>query len=56
VHFDRRNFMKKMTAVGILDDTGEKEVVKGHRPATLYRFNMTAYGQFKKRRNFNLEF
>lgn len=56
VHFDRRNFMKKMTAVGILDDTGEKEVVKGHRPATLYRFNMTAYSQFKKRRNFNLEF
>ena len=56
VHFDRRNFMKKMTAVGILDDTGEKEMVKGHRPATLYRFNTIAYSQFKKRRNFNLEF
>lgn len=56
VHFDRRNFMKKMLSVGILDDTGEKEPSKAHRAATYYRFNQSAYNQFKSRRNFHLEF
>lgn len=56
VHFDRRNFMKKMLATGILEDTGTKEENTAHRAATYYRFNQSAYQQFKNRRNFNLEF
>jgi 8-oxo-dGTP diphosphatase len=55
-HFDRRNFMKKMLATGILEDTGTKESNTAHRAATYYRFNQSAYHQFKTRRNFNLEF
>jgi 8-oxo-dGTP diphosphatase len=55
-HFDRRNFMKKMLATGILEDTGTKEPNTAHRAATYYRFNHSAYHQFKNRRNFNLEF
>ena len=56
VHFDRRNFMKKMLTTGILEDTGTKEENTSHRAATYYRFNQSAYQQFKNRRNFNLEF
>lgn len=56
VHFDRRNFMKKMLSTGILEDTGLKEANAPHRAPTLYRFNLEAYHQFKNRRNFNLKF
>lgn len=36
--FDKRNFRKRMLSFGLLDPTGEKEVVGAHRPAMLYRF------------------
>lgn len=35
---DKRNFRRRMTATGILDDTGEKRREGSHRPAALYRF------------------
>jgi len=56
VHFDRRNFMKKIVATGILDATDEKEDTQVHRPATYYRFNQERYEQFKSKNNFNIEF
>lgn len=56
IHFDRRNFLKKMQTVGILDDTGEKESGAAHRAATYYRFNKERYEHFKSKHNFNLEF
>lgn len=56
VHFDRRNFMKKMVATGILDITQEKEIAPDHRPAAFYKFNLKRYNQFKSRNNFNIEF
>ena len=56
VHFDRRNFMKKIIATGILEDTHEKEDPQGHRPAVLYRFNIERYNQFKSNNKFNIEF
>ena len=56
IHFDRRNFMKKMVATGILDATNEKEEVNGHRPAAYYSFNQERYNQFKSKGNFNIEF
>lgn len=56
VNFDRRNFMKKIVATGILDDTHEKEDPQGHRPATYYRFNIDRYEQLKAKNNFHIEF
>lgn len=56
IHFDRRNFMKKMNASGILESTGDKEESHSHRAASFYRFNMERYQEFKAKRNFNLEF
>lgn len=35
---DKRNFRKKMQALGILQSTGEKEMDGAHRPALLYKF------------------
>jgi len=35
---DKRNFRRRMTATGILDDTGEKRREGSHRPAALYQF------------------
>ena len=56
VRFDRRNFMKKIIATGILEATTDKEEPNGHRPALLYRFNQERYNQFKAKNNFNIEF
>lgn len=56
IRFDRRNFMKKMLASGILDDTGEKEQAHAHRAAAYYKFNTKQYEDFKAKHNFNLEF
>lgn len=56
VHFDRRNFMKKMLTIGILEDTKEQEKDYVRRPALLYRFHKERYEQFKSKRNFNIEF
>ena len=39
---DKRNFRKKTTATGILEDTGAKKMEGTHRPARLYRFNPAA--------------
>lgn len=36
--FDKRNFRKRMLSLGLLESTGEKEVIGAHRPAMLYRF------------------
>ena len=35
---DKRNFRKKMHATGLLQETGQKEIIGAHRPAMLYRF------------------
>ena len=39
---DKRNFRKRILAMGILKDTGE-QTTPAHRPAKLYRFDKTAY-------------
>lgn len=56
VHFDRRNFMKKMLSTGILLPTGEKEETHGHRPADLYRFDRECYDRLKKDGTMRMEF
>ncbi len=35
---DKRNFRRRMTGTGILDDTGQKRRDGSHRPAALYQF------------------
>jgi len=35
---DKRNFRKRMLATGLLEETGQKEIVGAHRPAMLYQF------------------
>ncbi len=35
---DKRNFRKKMHATGLLEETGQREIIGAHRPAMLYRF------------------
>jgi 8-oxo-dGTP diphosphatase len=35
---DKRNFRKKMHATGLLEETGQKEIIGAHRPAMLFRF------------------
>lgn len=56
VHFDRRNFMKKMQATGILQATGEKEQGCAHRAPDLYRFNKEQYDRLKQDGTMKLEF
>lgn len=56
IRFDRRNFMKKMVNIGILEKTDEKEEAHTNKAAYLYRFNQEKYKDFKARSNFNLEF
>jgi len=36
--FDKRNFRKRMLASGLLEPTGQKDLVGAHRPAMLYQF------------------
>lgn len=36
--FDRRNFRKKFLQLGLIENTGLTQDVKGHRPANLYKF------------------
>lgn len=40
---DKRNFRKKVLALGVLDDLGELEQGVSHRAARLYRFNHQRY-------------
>lgn len=43
---DRRNFKKKVTSFGFLDETTEKQALKGAgRPGNLFRFNESKYFQ-----------
>lgn len=35
---DKRNFRKKMHATGLLEETGQREIIGAHRPAMLFRF------------------
>lgn len=46
---DRRNFKKKITKFGFLEETTEKQALEGAgRPGNLYRFNEAKYFQLKK--------
>ena len=50
---DKRNFRKRILAMGVLVDTGD--TTKGaHRPAKLYRFDKRAYNAAVKS-GFNFE-
>lgn len=47
--FDRRNFKKKITKYGFLEETTEKQALEGAgRPGNLFRFNEEKYFQLKK--------
>jgi len=46
---DRRNFKKKVTGFGFLEETKEKQQLEGAgRPGNLFRFNEEKYFQLKK--------
>jgi 8-oxo-dGTP diphosphatase len=46
---DRRNFKKKVTGFGFLEETNEKQSLGGAgRPGNLFRFNESKYFQLKK--------
>ncbi len=55
VHFDRRNFAKKMFHLEILDQLDETVWPTPKREAYLYKFNLEKYNELK-RRGFRLEF
>ncbi len=55
VHFDRRNFAKKMMHLEILTQLNETVWPTPKREARLYSFNLTKYNELK-RRGFRLEF
>jgi 8-oxo-dGTP diphosphatase len=52
--FDKRNFRKKVLALGILKDTGEIQQDVSHRAARLFRFDEQAYRRMTKK-GFNFE-
>lgn len=56
VHFDRRNFTKKMLSTEILIDLNEKDNSALGRPANLYSFNLEKYQELKSNNSFKLEF
>jgi len=39
---DKRNFRKRMLASGLLQETGQKDLLGAHRPAMLYQFKKMA--------------
>lgn len=43
---DKRNFRKKVTALNLVEDTGQKQEGVQNRPATLYRFTSSALTEF----------
>jgi 8-oxo-dGTP diphosphatase len=51
---DKRNFRKKVEAMGILVDTGQLQQDVAHRAARLFRFDEERYRKLKKR-GFNFE-
>ena len=46
---DKRNFRKRILAMGLLADTGELERDVAHRAARLYRFDKARYRQLERR-------
>jgi len=52
--FDKRNFRKKVLALGVLEDTGEIQQDVAHRAARLFRFDEDAYKRLIKQ-GFNFE-
>ena len=55
IHFDRRNFAKKMFHLDILTQLDETVWPTPKRAANLYRFNLDKYKELKQR-GFRLEF
>jgi 8-oxo-dGTP diphosphatase len=55
VHFDRRNFYRKMMSLGILIPQGESREVVGHRRPTLFSFDEERYLKLKEQ-GMRLEF
>lgn len=55
VQFDRRNFSKKMLALGCLRLLGERQVGGAHRAPELYSFDKAAYERLKQK-GLKLEF
>jgi 8-oxo-dGTP diphosphatase len=51
---DKRNFRKKILAMGLLEETGEVEQGVSHRAARLYRFDKKKYKALEKA-GFNFE-
>ncbi|MBE6124447.1 MAG: hypothetical protein E7184_02815 [Erysipelotrichaceae bacterium] len=47
VKFDRRNFRRKFLSLGLIKTTGEKEIVKGHRPGLMYKFLPLEYREME---------
>jgi 8-oxo-dGTP diphosphatase len=45
---DKRNFRKKVLALGVLEDTGEVEKDVAHRAARLYRFDKGRYRELSR--------
>ena len=45
---DKRNFRKKILAMGVLRDTGELQAGVSHRPAKLYRFDEERYERLRR--------
>lgn len=55
IHFDRRNFAKKMLHLDLLNQLPETVWPTPHREANLYSFNLEKYAELKQR-GFRLEF
>ena len=55
VHFDRRNFAKKMQHLELLTELDETVRATPKRDAKLYRFNLNKYEELKQK-GFRLEF
>lgn len=55
VHLDRRNFSRKMLALGCLKPLGERLTGGAHRAPELYTFDKEAYDKLKKK-GMKLEF
>ena len=45
---DNRNFVKKMTNIGLIEKLDEKRNIGKHRSPFLYRFNQTQYDALAK--------
>ncbi len=54
IQLDKRNFRRKLKALGILRDLGEIQDSVSHRPASLYTFDENVY-QKKKNSGFSFE-